>query len=150
MNTITFWKYPSIWRESSALLITLPVVSHKKEPQSLWNMDSTSENALREKCPNTEFFLVHIFQCSVRTQENKGQRKLGICTLLTQWWLTNSSFFQSIFGRIVFQSTSEYSWPHLPFTCALKAAKISKKKKNNNNNNNHYDNNNKTKKMKNK
>ena len=29
----------------------------------------------REKCPNTEFFLVRIFQYSVRIQENMDQKK---------------------------------------------------------------------------
>ena len=54
--------------------------------------------ALREKCPNTEFFLVRIFlysdwngdllrksSYSVRIQENKDQKKLCIWTLFTQW-----------------------------------------------------------------
>ena len=31
------------------------------------------EKALREKCPNTEFFLVRIFLYSVRIQENTDQ-----------------------------------------------------------------------------
>ena len=35
--------------------------------------------ALREKCPNTEFFLVRI-------QENTGQKKYRIWTLFTQCW----------------------------------------------------------------
>ena len=33
---------------------------------------------LREKCPNTEFFLVHVFPCSLRIQENMDQKKLRI------------------------------------------------------------------------
>ena len=33
---------------------------------------------LREKCPNTEFFLVPIFLYSVRIQENTDQKKLRI------------------------------------------------------------------------
>ena len=40
---------------------------------------------LREKCPNTEFFLVRIFLYSVRMQENTDQKKLRIWTLFTQW-----------------------------------------------------------------
>ena len=39
---------------------------------------------LREKCPNTEFFLVPIFLYSVRIQENTDQKKLRIWTLFTQ------------------------------------------------------------------
>ena len=37
------------------------------------------ELALREKCPNTEFFLV-------RMQENTDQKKLRIWTLFMQGW----------------------------------------------------------------
>ena len=40
--------------------------------------------SLCEKCPNTEFFLVHIFPYSDRTQENTTQKKLRIWTLFTQ------------------------------------------------------------------
>ena len=43
--------------------------------------------ALREKCPNTEFFLVRIFLYSVQIQENTDQEKLHIWRLFTQWWL---------------------------------------------------------------
>ena len=39
---------------------------------------------LREKCPNSEFFLVRIFSDSVRIRENADQRKLRIWTLFTQ------------------------------------------------------------------
>ena len=41
--------------------------------------------ALREKSPNTEFFLVRIFLYSVRTQENTDKKKPRIWTLFTQW-----------------------------------------------------------------
>ena len=40
--------------------------------------------ALREKYPNTEFFLVHIFLYLVRIQENTDQKKLRIWTLYAQ------------------------------------------------------------------
>ena len=33
--------------------------------------------SLREKCPNTEFFLVRIFPYSVRMQENMNKKKLS-------------------------------------------------------------------------
>ena len=39
---------------------------------------------LREKCPNTEFFLVSIFLYSIRIQENTDQKKLRIWTFFTQ------------------------------------------------------------------
>ena len=45
--------------------------------------------ALRENCPNTEFFLVRIFEFSIfpnsgRMWENADQKKLRIWTLFTQ------------------------------------------------------------------
>ena len=40
--------------------------------------------ALREKCPNTEFFLVRIFLYTVQIQENTDQEKLHIWRLFTQ------------------------------------------------------------------
>ena len=43
-----------------------------------------AKSPLREKCPNTEFFLVRIFVHSVRIQENADQKKLRLWTLLTQ------------------------------------------------------------------
>ena len=39
---------------------------------------------LREKCPNTEFFLVRIFLYSVQIQENTDQKKLRSWTLFMQ------------------------------------------------------------------
>ena len=58
------------------------------------NLESHSFTySLREKCPNTEFFLVRIFLYSVQIQENTDQDKLRICkefciwTLFTQWFL---------------------------------------------------------------
>ena len=39
----------------------------------------------REKCPNTEFFLVRIFLYSVQIQENTDKKKLRIWTLFKQW-----------------------------------------------------------------
>ena len=43
------------------------------------------EGALREKDPNTEFFLVRIFQYSVEMRENANQKKSRIWTLFAQW-----------------------------------------------------------------
>ena len=40
--------------------------------------------SLREKYPNTEFFLVSIFLYSVRKQENTDQKKLRIWIFFTQ------------------------------------------------------------------
>ena len=42
-------------------------------------------NALGEKCPNKEFFLVSIFLYSIRIQENTDKKKLRIWTRFTQW-----------------------------------------------------------------
>ena len=50
-----------------------------------WFSGGTNINSLRERCPNTEFFLVSIFLYSVRIQENIDQKKLRIWTLFTQW-----------------------------------------------------------------
>ena len=53
------------------------------------------EHTLREKCPDTDFFLVHIFPhldwirsislYSVQMRENTDQKKLCIWTLFMQW-----------------------------------------------------------------
>ena len=40
--------------------------------------------SLREKCPNTEFFLFLIFPYSARMKENANQKKLHIWTLFMQ------------------------------------------------------------------
>ena len=53
---------------------------------------------LRENCPNTEVFLVHIFLKSVRIHENTDHKKLRIWSLFTQCsllritvkWIRNS------------------------------------------------------------
>ena len=50
---------------------------------------SSMKRSLREKCPNTEFFLVRIFLYSVRIQENTHQKKLRIWTLFTKWRKSN-------------------------------------------------------------
>ena len=51
---------------------------------------------LREKCPDTEFFLVRIFPYSVRMRENTDQRKLRIWTLFMQCGLLlgNTTFLE--------------------------------------------------------
>ena len=45
---------------------------------------------LREKCPNTEFFLVRIFPHSDWIRENMDQKKLRIWTLFTQCNIKNT------------------------------------------------------------
>ena len=42
---------------------------------------------LREKFPDTEFFMVSIFPFLELTQESTDQKKLRICTFFTQWQL---------------------------------------------------------------
>ena len=63
---------------------------------------SLEKPALREKYPNTVFFLFHIFLYSVRIQENMDQKKLRIRTLFTEWvhfdCLNNARFFSNDFG----------------------------------------------------
>ena len=56
-------------------------------------------NRLREKCPNTEFFLVGIFPYSDWIQENTDQKKPRICTLKS-----NTKYFEI---RIVLTSRPE-------------------------------------------
>ena len=59
------------------------IIDKKYYPPLIFINDSESE-ALREKCSNTEFFLVRIFPYSVRIWENTGQKKLRIGTLFMQ------------------------------------------------------------------
>ena len=40
---------------------------------------------LLKNCPNTEFFLAHIFPYSVQIPENTDQEKLHIWTFFAQW-----------------------------------------------------------------
>ena len=50
-----------------------------------WGLKNLKKTLLREKCPNTEFFLILIFLYSVRIQENTDQIKLRIWTPFTQY-----------------------------------------------------------------
>ena len=54
------------------------------------------EYSVREKCPNTEFFLVRISMYSVWMWENKDQKKLHIWTLLKQWLCKQTKSFNSL------------------------------------------------------
>ena len=49
-----------------------------KARKSIYGYGVSFKGSLREKCPNTEFFLVRIFPHS-------DQKKLRIWTLFTQW-----------------------------------------------------------------
>ena len=42
-------------------------------------------SSLREKCPNTEFFLVRFFLYSVRIQENTDQKNSAFGHFFLQW-----------------------------------------------------------------
>ena len=58
--------------------------------------------ALREKCPNTEFFLTRIFPYLDWMQENTGQKKLYLGTIFARWcmmgWVKlRSSLFLFLF-----------------------------------------------------
>ena len=56
-----------------------------KNKDLLFNtVKENQKDSLREKCPNTECFLVRIFLYSVRIQENTDQKKFRIWTLFTQ------------------------------------------------------------------
>ena len=52
--------------------------------------DKYATKTLREKCPNTEFFLVRIFLYSDWIQENMDQKKLRIWTLFTHCLSSNT------------------------------------------------------------
>ena len=51
---------------------------------------TTATGSLREKCPNTEFFLFRVFLSSKWILENTDQKKLGIWALFTRWLLTQT------------------------------------------------------------
>ena len=48
------------------------------------------KHSLREKCPNTEFFLARIFPHSDWIWENTDQKKLRIWTLFTRWLVSET------------------------------------------------------------
>ena len=50
----------------------------------LYDARPLEESALRQKCPNTEYFLVRGFLYSFRIQENMNQKKLCIWIIFTQ------------------------------------------------------------------
>ena len=56
--------------------------------------DYDHTRSLREKCPNTEFFLVRIFLYLDWMQENTDQKKLHIWRLFTQWFSFKIQVFQ--------------------------------------------------------
>ena len=87
-----------IFQEISKFLIENNLMSSKqsgfKSNDSSINQLLSMTHSLREKCPNTELFLVRIFLYSDWIQENTDQKKLRIWILLTQCqkvFLTNIS-----------------------------------------------------------
>ena len=70
------------------MMANIYILFYKINP--LWISGFFHGWSLREKCPNTEFFLVRIFPYSVRKRENTNQKKLRIWTLFTQWVLVQS------------------------------------------------------------
>ena len=82
--------------------------------------------SLREKCPNTEFFLVRIFSLSdwirrdteilrisphsVRMRENTGQLKLRIWTLFTQWFFQKTICLRKIIDLIRWNHMMPIFW----------------------------------------
>ena len=55
--------------------------------------------SLREKCPNTELFLLRIFLHSVQIQKNTDQKQLRIWTLFTQYMMAFAIFSCDIKGQ---------------------------------------------------
>ena len=74
-TTFCFCKSPSYWYIHLLFWSGIGLNECKKD------------RSLREKCPNTEFFLVRIFLYSFRIQESMDQKNLRIWTLFTQWLL---------------------------------------------------------------
>ena len=77
------------------------------------------KKSLREKCPNTEFFLVRIFPHSgwIRrdsysdlTRKNTDQKKLRIWTLFTQWI---APCLYSDLERILYSDAASDMWKYL-------------------------------------
>ena len=56
---------------------------------------------LREKCPNTEFFLVGIFPYSVQMRENTDHTKLLIWTLFMQGTSWTQDVNWTIYVRLI-------------------------------------------------
>ena len=56
------------------------------------------KRTLREKCSNTEFFLVRIFPYFDRIRGNTDQKNLRIWTLFTQWEASSSSVLSGVIG----------------------------------------------------
>ena len=79
-----FWLFSWI---SEAVAFRFPqspklwAVSHLQ--QVVFSFHTLRNVTLREKCLNTEFFLVRIFLYSVQIEENTDQKKLRIWTLFT-------------------------------------------------------------------
>ena len=72
----------NIKREEQSM--TIQQIELKKN--CIFKLKQTNQT-LREKCPNTEFFLVRIFPYSVQMRENTDQKKLRIWTPFAQWIL---------------------------------------------------------------
>ena len=94
------------------------VLTHNKE---IRKKCSLRLQALREKCPNTEFFLVRIFPHSaeygeillisphlVWIRENTDHKKLRVWTLFTQWWFKNMFDVNNKDTRTVLASVLKY------------------------------------------
>ena len=71
LNIVNGWKPLTILEKNFILDIWLG-----SEYASAWN--TCEQLPLRERCPNTEFFLVRIFLYSVQIRENTDQKKLRI------------------------------------------------------------------------
>ena len=67
--------------------------------EAFWHTSGINKSwagSVREKCPNTEFFLVRISMYSVWMWENTDQKKLHIWTLLKQWLCKQTKSFNSL------------------------------------------------------
>ena len=74
--------------------------------------------SLREKCPNTGFFLVRIFLYSVQIQENTDQKELRIWKLFTQCFLSTCNIILSFLwtGSRLLKKSLTHLFPVYPFS----------------------------------
>ena len=75
--------------------------------------------SLREKSPNTDFFLVRIFLYSVRIQENTDQKKLHIWTLFTQCLVKCCSYILILIVELILRTLLKEKLRICVMRCAI-------------------------------
>ena len=91
--------------------MSIVLVSYSFTPSSF--LKSVFLFSLREKCPNTEFFLAYV-------QENMEQKKLRIWTLFMQCLLSlKTCFFLKFYFHVIFSSFTMILLLHIKMLCYL-------------------------------